>query len=185
LTIHHPPILGSCSLEWPDEAACARSAVMLAAVLRAGPPPIDLAIELHGPLGAGKTTFARHLLCALGVVGRVKSPTFAVLETYGLPGLAVSHFDFYRFDDPREGLDAGFRDTLAEPGLKLIEWPDKAAGLLPTADLRLLIAPRDDDGRALTVNAGTPAGAAVLATWGQALTGDPGSLPTPPDGALD
>ncbi len=72
----------------------------------------DAFIELHGPLGAGKTTFVRHLLHALGVAGRIKSPTYAVVEPYAVDGLAISHFDFYRFDDPREWEDAGFRDVL-------------------------------------------------------------------------
>ena len=118
------PILESRSLHWPDEAACEAFARQLAprAALR------DAFIELHGPLGAGKTTFVRHLLRALGVEGRIKSPTYAVLEPYSLGDLAISHLDFYRFGDPREWLDAGFRDGFAAPGLKLVEWPELAAG---------------------------------------------------------
>jgi tRNA threonylcarbamoyladenosine biosynthesis protein TsaE len=64
-----------------------------------------------------------------------------------VPGLAISHFDFYRFDDPREWEDAGFRDVFAAPGLKLAEWPEKAAGVLPVPDLRLHIEVTDDDQR--------------------------------------
>ena len=101
-------------------------------------------VELHGPLGVGKTTFVRHLLQALGVQGRIKSPTYAVMEPYELPGGAVFHFDFFRFDDPQEWEDAGFRDVYAGPGLKIAEWPDKAAGLLPTPDLRIAIAFGED-----------------------------------------
>ena len=100
-----------------------------------------------GPLGAGKTTFARHLLAALGVEGRVKSPTYTLMEPYrsdpGHGGFPIAHFDFYRFDDDREWEDAGFRDVFAEPGLKLVEWPEKAEALLPPCDLRLTIMPRD------------------------------------------
>ena len=92
-------------------------------------------VELHGPLGAGKTTFTRHLLHALGVRGAIKSPTYALLESYRADavhgGFAVAHFDFYRFDDPNEWEDAGFREVFAEAGLKLVEWPEKAAALLP------------------------------------------------------
>ncbi len=154
----HAPILGSRDLAWPDEAACAAHASALASrrAIR------DAFIELHGPLGAGKTTFVRHLLRALGVTGRIKSPTFAVLEPYTLPGLAISHFDFYRFGDPREWADAGFRDLFAAPGLKLAEWPENAAGMLPTADLRVHIAPQDGDARAVHLEAGTAAGLALL-----------------------
>ena len=119
-------------------------------------------IELHGPLGAGKTTFVRHLLRALGVQGRIKSPTYAVLEPYALPGLSISHFDFYRFDDPREWADAGFRELFAEPGLKLAEWPERAAKVLPTADLRLTIEPLADEQRRVTAEALTALGVGLL-----------------------
>lgn len=118
---------------WRDERdteACARQ---LAAALA---PAGDALIELRGNLGAGKTTFARHLLRALGVAGRIKSPTYAVVETYALDTpLAIAHFDFYRFNDPEEWEEAGFRELFAAPGLKLVEWPDKAGDRLPRADL--------------------------------------------------
>jgi tRNA threonylcarbamoyladenosine biosynthesis protein TsaE len=150
---------------WPDEAACAASATALAR--RAG---IHTAfIELRGPLGAGKTTFVRHLLHALGVVGRIKSPTYAVMEPYDLPGppgpptdRKAWHFDFYRFDDPQEWEDAGFRDVFASSGLKLVEWPEKADGLLPQADLVLDIEPRDDEQRAVRSSAHTERGRGLL-----------------------
>jgi len=158
--VHHPPILETRCLHWSDEAACAAFAQALAA----RPALRRAAIELHGTLGAGKTTFVRHLLRALGINGRIKSPTYAVMEPYTLPdGTAAAHFDFYRFDDPREGLDAGLRDVFAAPGLKLSEWPDKAAGLLPVADLRLWITPQDDDSRQVRLEACTPLGQALLA----------------------
>ena len=124
-------------------------------------------IELHGPLGAGKTTFVRHLLHALGVQGRVKSPTYAVMEPYELPRdgapFSVWHFDFYRFNDPQEWEDAGFRDVFASRGLKLVEWPEKAGDLLPTADLRIVIEPTEGEQRAVIFNAQTPLGVALLA----------------------
>ncbi|MDP3082305.1 MAG: tRNA (adenosine(37)-N6)-threonylcarbamoyltransferase complex ATPase subunit type 1 TsaE [Rubrivivax sp.] len=155
----HTLILETRSLHWPDEAACAA----FAATLSRRPALREAYIELHGPLGAGKTTFARHLLRALGVQGHIKSPTYAVVETYGLPGLAISHFDFYRFDDAQEWEDAGFRELFAAPGLKLAEWPEKAAPLLPEADLQLHIEPGDDDGREVRIEARTARGAALLA----------------------
>ena len=154
----HAPILGSRTVRWPDEAACAA----FAATLSTRPALHDAFIELHGPLGAGKTTFVRHLLRALGVQGRIKSPTYAVLEPYSLPGLAISHFDFYRFEDPREWEDAGFRDIFASPGLKLAEWPDNAGSLAPPADIALYIEAEDDLTRHVTLQAHTPLGSAIL-----------------------
>ena len=157
--IDHPPILESRQLQWPDEAACAAWARQLAG--RAG---INQAfIELAGPLGAGKTTWVRHLLRALGVAGRIKSPTYTVMEPYTLAdGHEAAHFDFYRFSDPREWLDAGFRDVFARPGLKIAEWPDQVAGLLPRPDLRLHIEPAEDEQRQVRVQAFTPLGVALL-----------------------
>ncbi len=161
----HEPILGSRRFTWPDEAACAAFAAAIAAAITARPELGNAFIELHGPLGAGKTTFVRHLLRALGVTGRIKSPTYAVLEPYELPGLAISHFDFYRFSDAREWVDAGFRDLFAAPGLKLAEWPEHAAGQLPPADLRLVIEPIDSGGgtsRAVLAEALSPRGRALI-----------------------
>ena len=126
------------------------------------PALADAYIELHGPLGAGKTTFVRHLLRALGVTGRIKSPTYTVLEPYVLNGQVISHFDFYRFSDPREWADAGLRDIFAAPGLKLAEWPEHAAGMLPPADLRLFIEPQDCDARTVRAEAGTALGVELL-----------------------
>lgn len=138
----------------------------LAEALAAQPALRNACIELHGDLGAGKTTFVRHLLRALGVSGRIKSPTYAVVEPHELPGLNIWHFDFYRFSDPREWEDAGFRDIFASPGLKLAEWPEKAAGLLPLADLAITLRVQADESRTVTLQAQTAAGAALL----QALT---------------
>lgn len=159
LLTDHPPILETRTFTWPDEAACAAfaSGVALAPTLF---PSTFLA--LAGPLGAGKTTFVRHLLRALGVAGRIKSPTYAVMEPYSVNGRAVSHFDFYRFSDPREWADAGFRDVFAAPGLKLAEWPDNAAPALPLPDWRLQIEPDDTDARHVTVHALTPHGVELL-----------------------
>ena len=153
------PILGSRTVRWIDEAACAD----FAATLATRPSLRQCCIELHGPLGAGKTTFVRYLLRALGVSGRIKSPTYTVLEPYALPGGAISHFDFYRFSDAREWVDAGLRDVFAEPGLKLVEWPEHAAAMLAPADLRLFIEPRLDDSREVRVEAGTALGLELLA----------------------
>jgi tRNA threonylcarbamoyladenosine biosynthesis protein TsaE len=158
LAQHLPAILETRVLPWPDEAACAAFAAHLASHAALWPSTF---IALDGPLGAGKTTFVRHLLRALGVAGRIKSPTYAVLEPYELDGgRTVSHFDFYRFDDPREFDQAGFRELFAAPGLKLAEWPDKAA--LPRPDWRVHIEPAAADARTVTVHALTPHGVELL-----------------------
>ena len=155
--LNHAPIVKS--IVWPDELATQAFAQALA-----GRPAIaDALIELHGDLGAGKTTFARHLLAALGVQGRVKSPTYAVVEPYALDnGLNIWHFDFYRFNDPREWEEAGFRDIFASSGLKLVEWPDKAGEYLPQADLVLAIEVLADDTRQVTLTAQTETGKALM-----------------------
>ena len=160
-TLSHAQIVESAPLHlhWrteDDTAAFARRLAVLPGLRHAF-------IELHGDLGAGKTSFVRHLLRALGVEGRVKSPTYAVVEPHATPdGLAVSHFDFYRFNDPREWEDAGFRDLFASPGLKLAEWPEKAADLLPPADLSLHLQVQADEARAVRLSAHTPLGAQLL-----------------------
>ena len=155
----HAPILETRTVGWPDEAACAA----WAGALGTKPGLRDAHIDLHGPLGAGKTTFVRHLLCALGVQGRIKSPTYTVLEPYTLPGLDILHFDFYRFNHASEWDDAGFRDLFAQPGLKLCEWPERAAGRLPAADLQLHIEPLDGEARRVTLHAGSARGLGLLA----------------------
>lgn len=154
----HSPIVESRSIIWTTESDCAAFAESLARHHGLS----DAFIALEGPLGAGKTTFARHLLRALGASGRIKSPTYALLEPYELPGMKASHLDFYRFNDPREWLDAGLRDVFAQPGLKLAEWPDKAGSLLPTPDLRLCITPHEDGHRDVAVHACTPRGVELL-----------------------
>ena len=160
----HPLIIKS--LVWPDEAATRRFATSLARQ----PALAHCFIELHGDLGAGKTSFVRHLLQALGVRGRIKSPTYAVVEPYELehgPGgehtLAIWHCDFYRFNDPAEWEEAGFREIFASSGLKLAEWPAKAHGMLPPADLALHIDVQDDGARAVRLIAQSPTGIGLLA----------------------
>jgi len=154
--VDHLPIVKS--LHWPDEAATGRFARALAAI----PQVRQAYIELQGDLGAGKTTLVRHLLRALGVQGRIKSPTYAVVEPYELPALDIWHFDFYRFRDPREWIDAGFRDIFASPGLKLAEWPEKAAGCVPVADLVIQLNVLSDEARQVTLTAQSMLGASLL-----------------------
>jgi len=157
-------ILESRYQHWSDEAACADAA----ASLGRHPALRDATIELHGPLGAGKTTFVRHLLRALGVAGRIKSPSYAVVEPYELSGAdgkprgMAWHFDFYRFGDEHEWEDAGLRDVFAGGGLKLVEWAQNAGETLPVPDLKMELEPMDDDRRAVTISAYTPRGLELL-----------------------
>ena len=159
----HLPIVKR--IAWPDETATQA----FASALASRPAIAHALIELHGDLGAGKTTFARHLLAALGVQGRIKSPTYAVVESYALATsslnqpLDIWHFDFYRFNDPDEWEEAGFRDIFGAPGLKLVEWPEKAAGHLPKPDLLLAIELQADDSRTVTLTAHTTNGAELIA----------------------
>ena len=135
----------------------------LARALASSPALRDAFISLQGDLGAGKTTFVRHLLRALGITGRIKSPTYAVVEPHEAPdGLAIFHFDFYRFSDPREWEDAGFRDIFAGPGVKVAEWPENAAGRIPLADLAIKIEAMTDDIRTVTLRANTERGSRLL-----------------------
>ena len=151
------------TLHWADEQACQAFAVSLSA----HPALQNATLYLHGNLGSGKTTFTRYLLQALGVTGRIKSPTYAIVESYelmreGQPWF-VWHFDFYRFKDPQEWEDAGFRDIFASSGLKICEWPDKAEGFLPPADLDMEIQVNDDDSRSVQLTAHTDTGRQWLA----------------------
>jgi tRNA threonylcarbamoyladenosine biosynthesis protein TsaE len=164
----HPP--ESIQIECPDELTTEALAHRLASM----PALRNLTIWLHGDLGAGKTTWVRHLLRGLGVTGRIKSPTYAIVELHEAPpgpdwpeGLAIAHFDFYRFSDPREWEDAGFRELLAGPGLKLVEWPEKAGTLLRSPDLDIHIDTVNPQARLFRIGAGSRAGQSILREWSE------------------
>ena len=120
-------------------------------------------LTLHGDLGSGKTTFVRHLLRALGVSGRIKSPTYAVVEPHRTTDLFIWHFDFYRFSDPREWEEAGFRELFASPGLKLVEWPEHAGDAFSVIDMSLHIQTHENGTRNLHAIANTDTGRQLLA----------------------
>ena len=122
-----------------------------------------MTLYLEGDLGAGKTTLVRGVLRALGYIGRVKSPTYTLAETYSLPAFELYHYDLYRMHDPREWIDAGFRDADDGRVVSLIEWPEKAAGWLPPPDvvIRLRI---NDDSRDAECEARSPRGTQYLET---------------------
>ena len=140
----------------PDEAATLALGAALASCLEPG-----TIVFLEGDLGAGKTTLARGLLRGLGYEGRVKSPTYALVELYEFSRLNVHHFDFYRFQDPREWIDAGFRESFNGQIVSLIEWPKKAGSLLPPADVEIALEP-SRTGRSASLRSSSPMGDAML-----------------------
>ena len=146
----------SCHLMLPDETATLALGVEIARILQPG-----MTLYLEGDLGAGKTTLVRGVLRALGYTGRVKSPTYTLTEIYSLPGFELYHFDLYRMADPREWMDAGFREVANGHTVSLVEWPEKAAGLLPPPDLRILLQVLDC-GREVTLVAKTALGKECL-----------------------
>ena len=161
----HPVIVKS--LLWSREEDTRAFAEALAKQVQNAGPDLNASIQLRGDLGAGKTTLVRYLLKALGVQGRIKSPTYAVVEPYTVSRtsahpLNIWHFDFYRFNDPDEWEEAGFREIFASPGLKFVEWPEKAGQHLPTADLVLSIELGAADERIVSVQALTTAGARLV-----------------------
>jgi len=146
----------------PNELATAGLAQQLAVSLIHHQIGLNACITLDGELGVGKTTFVRHLLQALGVTGRVKSPTYAVVEPYEVGAGSIWHFDFYRFTDPQEWEDAGFRDIFASLGLKLCEWPTHAQGMLPMPDIAMHISVDNQDHRHIVLKSHTALGSELL-----------------------
>jgi len=120
------------TLSLPDEAATLRLGAACAPGAANG-----LVLHLRGELGAGKTTVTRGLLRALGYQGRVKSPSYTLVEPYGVLSLNVYHFDFYRFKDQSEWLSSGFREHFGPHSLCIVEWPERAGGLLAPPDLEI------------------------------------------------
>jgi tRNA threonylcarbamoyladenosine biosynthesis protein TsaE len=119
-------------------------------------------LTLAGELGAGKTTFVRGLLAALGVPGPIRSPTYTLLESYGAGARTVHHLDWYRLagDDELESL--GFRDLLADDWI-VAEWPERAPDAARAADVQIRLEYAADGGRRLVAAARTAAGHRLLA----------------------
>lgn len=136
-------------------------------------PQAHLNISLEGDLGAGKTTFARYLIQALGFEGRVKSPTYTLCEPYSLLlsgkshdgqiNITAHHFDLYRMRDSLEWQEAGFAEHFDEAGFCLVEWPEKAAGTLPSFDITIeLTSGLDEHSRQITINTWSTEGTNIL-----------------------
>ena len=142
----------SLNAHLPAEEATLALGQALSACLEPG-----LVFYLRGELGAGKTTLVRGVLRGLGHAGRVKSPTYTLVEVYAVSRLDLHHFDFYRFHDPREWIDAGFRETFNGRNVSLIEWPEKAGALLPPADVEIVLT-SSGTGRNASLRSGSASG---------------------------
>jgi len=152
--VHSPDV--TAVFELPDEAATQSVGEKLAPALQPG-----MVVFLEGDLGVGKTSLSRALIRALGHAGAVKSPTYSLVEVYVISSLYLYHFDFYRFESPEEFLDAGFDEYFNDTALCLVEWPERAQGCLPPADLRLRLY-HAGVGRVLEAVADSPKGQACL-----------------------
>lgn len=150
-----------------DEADTEKAGAALAAGLAPG-----LVVYLVGDLGAGKTTLSRGCLRALGHAGKVKSPTYTLIEPYTVSRLDLYHFDFYRFSTPDEFLEAGLEEYFSGQGACLVEWPDKAAPHVPPADMEVRLAVRDA-GREIEVVALTENGRRCAQTMLSSLQASP------------
>jgi tRNA threonylcarbamoyladenosine biosynthesis protein TsaE len=159
------------SSEVQTEEIARKLALAISALIKQSNPSksdTDLALHLSliGDLGAGKTTFTRYLLKALGHTGKVKSPTYTLSEPYQLAidgrTFSLHHFDLYRMRYAEEWLDAGFRDTFSNPGICIVEWPEKAEGTLPATDAELHLTMNDDESRELIIKATSSNGKALL-----------------------
>jgi tRNA threonylcarbamoyladenosine biosynthesis protein TsaE len=142
-------------LDLADAAAMEALGARLARSLSAG------IVYLQGELGTGKTTLVRGLLRGLGHTGKVRSPTYTLVEPYRFADRAVYHLDLYRLASPEELEWLGLRDMLAEHALLLVEWPERGSGILPAADLTIAIA-YAGEGRRVTLEAATAAGRQLL-----------------------
>lgn len=136
----------------PDESATLALGAQMAQALAPG-----LVIYLCGNLGAGKTTLTRGVLRGLGYEGKVKSPTYTLVELYAISRLKLYHFDLYRFADPREWEEAGFREYFNADSICLVEWPEKAGKWLPRPDVRVTLS-LAGEGRTAEIEAETEAG---------------------------
>lgn len=146
--------------ELTDEQAMLDLGARIARVLPA--LPTRFLITLNGDLGAGKTTLVRGVLRGLGYEGRVKSPTYPLLEVYKAPGFVLNHFDLYRLETPEALIEAGFEENLSGAGVSFVEWPDRAGNYLPGIDWQIVITDSKSGGRSVSLEAQSEQGEACL-----------------------
>lgn len=147
------------SLDLPDANHTEHMAAHLANVLSA-----PLVLGFSGEIGAGKTTFIRAMLRALGVSGAIKSPTYALVESYCIKDLPIHHFDLYRIQEESELYDIGFRDYFSTPAICCIEWAERLQKSLNCIDVQFTLS-MQDIGRLLQLQAKTARGHHVLSSF--------------------
>ena len=153
--------------EFNSEKDCAALALRLSRSLNLNHfKDCSLQIWFVADLGSGKTTLIRYLLQALGFLGKVKSPTYQLCESYTIQihgeEVSVHHFDLYRMNHELEWEEAGFKEIMTEPGIILIEWPEKANNTLPQPDLIFKMEYQSEHVRSGTIEAYSEFGKKIL-----------------------
>lgn len=144
-------------VDLPDQYASEQQAIRFASCLT-----FPLILTFSGEIGAGKTTFIRAMLRALGITSAIKSPTFSLVESYQLHEVQIHHFDLYRIDDETELEYIGFRDYFSANALCCIEWPERAKQSLDRVDISFSLRVKNA-GRELIAQASSSQGIKILA----------------------
>lgn len=149
--MHYDPNILRTDQPVYGEAAMMAAGAELALTLEKGGVLSGTIIALSGELGAGKTTFCRGFIQACGFSGRIKSPTYTLLEEYPTRSATICHLDLYRLADPSELEFIGFRDLLEAEAVVLVEWSERVPDLQAVISLFVSIAHRDEESRLLSI----------------------------------
>lgn len=139
-----------------DDIATVTMGNRIAAIIEQG-----AVIYLHGDLGAGKTTFTRGIVQGFGHTGKVKSPTYTLVEPYELERANVYHFDLYRLGDPEELEYMGIRDYFSAQAICVVEWPEKGGEFIPVPDLNITLSYVGDE-RSIVINSASERGSVII-----------------------